>query len=343
MMEIDGAIGYGQVLRTAVSLSALTLKAVRIFNIRKDRPKPGLMAQHLAGVRTAGEFCDAEVKGLEIGSTEVEFSPRRHSFGYKSIDIGTAGQISLLLQTITPLLVFADKDVSLEIAGGTAGLGAPTMDYLKHVFYPLASRMGLKEPEIDVARHGFYPRGRGMVNAVFHPAEKLHSLNLLERGRLKYVKGLSVAGSLPMHVAERQAKSAKDTLKNYGVSEIEIQSVATATASPGTCLTVWAYYENTIIGSDIIGKKGVPAERVGKECADGLIDSVESGAALDKWMSDQMLVFMALASGKSAVKTERFTDHVKSNIMIIERMLDVKFESDEVSKTIEVEGCGFGT
>ncbi|MDI6798647.1 MAG: RNA 3'-terminal phosphate cyclase, partial [Candidatus Aenigmarchaeota archaeon] len=95
MITIDGAIGYGQVLRTAIALSALLLKPIRIFNIRKGRPKPGLLAQHLTGVKIAGEFCDAEIKGLEIGSTEVEFIPKELKVTDKKIDIGTAGQISL--------------------------------------------------------------------------------------------------------------------------------------------------------------------------------------------------------------------------------------------------------
>ena len=34
MIEIDGSFGYGQLLRTAIALSALTLKPVKIFNIR---------------------------------------------------------------------------------------------------------------------------------------------------------------------------------------------------------------------------------------------------------------------------------------------------------------------
>lgn len=88
IIEIDGSIGYGQVVRTAVALSALTLKPIRIFNIRKGRPKPGLAAQHLMGVKVAAEFCDADVSGLSIGSTEIEFAPKKNNVPLnKKIDI----------------------------------------------------------------------------------------------------------------------------------------------------------------------------------------------------------------------------------------------------------------
>src|SRR5438445_12475608 len=98
MLEIDGSIGYGQVLRTSLALSSLLLKPIRVFNIRKGRTKPGLMAQHFTGVKVAGEFCDAEIKGLKIGSTEIEFVPKKLRIENKKIDIGTAGQIPLLIQ-----------------------------------------------------------------------------------------------------------------------------------------------------------------------------------------------------------------------------------------------------
>ena len=161
MIKIDGSIGYGQVLRTAIGLSALLLKPVKIFNIRVRRPKPGLRPQHLTGVKIAAEFCAASVKGAKIGSTQVEFIPKYHKIpSYKKIDIGTAGSICLLLQTLTLLLVFADKEVTLEIVGGTDVKHAPTTTYFQHIFCYFLKRMGA-EISLQTLRHGFYPKGEG--------------------------------------------------------------------------------------------------------------------------------------------------------------------------------------
>src|SRR3989442_9104858 len=159
MIEIDGSIGYGQVLRTSIALSSLLLKPIKIFNIRKGRTKPGLMPQHFAGVKTAGEFCNSEIKGLKVGSTEIEFIPGELNVFDKKIDIGTAGQITLLLQTIFPLLIFSAKEVSLEIRGGTSGLGAPSIQFVQNVTFPILSKFGIPNPEIEVIQEGFYPRG----------------------------------------------------------------------------------------------------------------------------------------------------------------------------------------
>ncbi|MEM5797712.1 MAG: RNA 3'-terminal phosphate cyclase [Candidatus Aenigmatarchaeota archaeon] len=334
MITIDGSIGYGQVLRTSIALSALTLKPVKIINIRKNRPKPGLQAQHLAGVKIAGEFTNAEIKGLKLHSTEVEFIPKSHNIRSRKIDIGTAGSIGLLLQTLTPLLVFAEREVTLDIIGGTAGLGAPTVQYIQHVTFPVLNKLGIPLPEIEIIKEGFYPRGQGEVRITFHPVEKLNSVKMLERGEINSIKGISVVGSLPEDIAKREANSAKKTLVEHGYPDAQIEKKVVNTASQGTSITLWAECENSVLGADTLGERGKPAEKVGKECADELIKSLNSRAALDKWMSDQIILFLALAKGKSEVMVEEITDHCRSNILVTEKILDIRFDIDENNKII---------
>jgi RNA 3'-phosphate cyclase len=342
MILIDGSEGWGQVLRTAIALSALTLKSVKIVNIRASRPKPGVMPQHLMGIKVAAEFCDAEVSGLEYGSMEVEFRPRKFDVKDKTIDIGTAGSIPLLLQTLTPLLAFANKKVTLEIIGGTAGLGSPTIEFTKYVTFPILNKFGLPLPKIEVLKQGFYPRGGGRVRITFEPVKLLTYINLTQPGKILGIKGISIAGGLPESVALRQAESAKQELKKIS-EDVEIKSEAVATYSQGTSITLWAETENSILGADNIGKKGVRAEEIGREAALELIKSIESKAALDKFMADQIIPFLALAHGKSSVTVEEITQHCVSNISVCEKILGCKFYVDKASKKIEVEGISFTT
>lgn len=341
MIEVDGSVGYGQVLRSSVALSALLLKPIKIFNIRKGRPKPGLAAQHLTGVKIAGEFCNAEIKGLEIGSTETEFIPRELNVSNKKIDIGTAGQISLFLQTLTPLLIFSNKTITLEITGGSAGLGAPTIQFVTNVTFSILHKLGIPLPEIEVIREGFYPKGGARIKIKTFPTKKLNSIRLTERGKVKFIKGISIAGSLPKHVVERQTNSAIKTLKDYRFDDIRISSQLVNTFSPGTSITLWAECENSILGADNIGKRGVRAEIIGQECAKELIKSIESKAALDKFMADQIIPFLALADGKSEITVEEITQHCRTNVSVCEQILGVRFDVDEKDKTIEVEGINY--
>ena len=340
MIEIDGKMGYGQVLRTSIALSALTGKPIKIFNIRVNRPNPGLAPQHLTSVKVAAEFCNAEVKGLKLGSLEVEFIPKEIELpAKKRIDIGTAGSIGLLLQTLIPILLFGNREVELEIKGGTAGLGAPPIEFLIHVFFPILEKMGVKKPLIEVERYGFYPKGGGIVRIKTFPVKNLKALELVKRGELKKIEGVSVVGSLPEHIAKRQANSARKVLMQAGFSS-EIKAKVVQTFSPGTFISLWANFENTILGNDALGVKGKPAEKVGEEAALGLIESIRSNACLDKFMSDQIIPFLALAKGKSKVKIEKFTEHVRTNLKVCEIFFGKIFEIDEENKTIQANGIG---
>jgi RNA 3'-terminal phosphate cyclase (ATP) len=68
VLVIDGSQGEGggQVLRTSLSLSALTGRPFRIDKIRANRSRPGLRPQHLTAVRAAAAICQAEVTGDDL-------------------------------------------------------------------------------------------------------------------------------------------------------------------------------------------------------------------------------------------------------------------------------------
>jgi RNA 3'-terminal phosphate cyclase (ATP) len=343
MIIIDGSIGGGQLLRTAIGLSALTLKPVKIINIRKGKgeAKPGLRPQHMMGIKIAGEFCDAEIRGLKEYSLEVEFIPKKLELKDKRINIGTAGSVSLLLQTLAPILIFGKKSARLEIIGGTDTAWAPPIDYLKKVTFPLLEKMGA-DLKLEVLKYGFYPKGGGRVIVESKPTKRLNSFNCLSRGKIEYITIDSVSGSLPPEVAERQAKSALRTLQ-YHYPDIKISASyrRVETLSPGSSITCVAVCENSILGGNCLGERGLRAEIVGQRAAESLINSLESEAALDRFMADQILVFLALAKGESRVRVEEITEHCRTNIQVIEEILPVEFNIHHDKREIFVKGIDF--
>lgn len=339
MIEIDGSVGGGQLLRTAISLSALTNKPVKIINIRKGKSagKLGLRPQHMMGIKIVGEFCLAEIKGLEENSLEVEFVPNKLEVKDKRIDIGTAGSISLLLQTLTPVLIFNKKPITLEIIGGTETKWAPPIQYIKNVTFPLLNRMGANL-EVDIIKHGYYPKGGGRVIVRSKPTEKLNSFSCLERGSIKGINVESVCGRLPKHVAERQGSSALRTIQYHHPDiKVSMSYKSVDSFSPGSSVTCYATCENSIIGSSCLGEIGLKAEKVGEKAAEELLKSLNSNACLDRFMADQILIFLALAKGKSRVKVEEITDHCRTNISVIEQIIPIEFNIDEDKKEISID------
>ena len=344
MIEIDGSIGFGQVLRTAIAFSSLLLKPVKIFNIRIRRPRPGLRPQHLMGIKVAAEFCAADIKGAKIGSTTVTFVPKRYNVPeYKRIDIGTAGSVTLLLQSILPLLIFSGKEVKLEIIGGTDVKGASTTIWFQHVFAYFMRKIGV-DIEANTFRHGFYPKGGGRFFVKIRKLkEKLDGLSLLERGEVLGLNLWSIASKnlQKAKVAERQLKGFKENF--YEEIPLNAYFRYVDSFSPGTSINAHLFFENCVLGNDALGEKGKRAENVGKECAEGLKKSYESDTCLDRYMSDQILPFIVLANGKSKIKVEEFTEHVIANIKVIEMFADSKFEINKKYRIVKVKGIGLGS
>jgi RNA 3'-phosphate cyclase len=341
MITIDGAKGWGQVVRTAVALSSLTLKPIEIINIRQSRPRPGLHPQLVEGIKILAEFCDAETTGLQYGSMELEFIPKKLDVKDRTIDIGTSGSIGLLLQTLTPTVIFTRNRTSLELIGGTAGLGSPTIEYIKNVTFPVLNKLSLIIPEIKIDRQGFYPRGGGRVKVDFEPVIKLNPINLTNPGKALSIRGASVVGGLPEEIAIRQAESAKNYFNQKGFEDVKIETASFPTLSQGTSITLWANCENSILGSDNIGRRGLRAEDVGKQAAENLLNSINSQSPFDKYMADQIIPYLALAKGRSEIKVEEITEHCRTNISVCEKILGCRFEIDEKNRIIEVDGIGF--
>jgi len=331
MIEIDGATGSGggQILRTACALSAVTKKPCHVFNIRKSRPKPGLMPQHLLGIQALAQLCNGKLEGDFLGSEEIKFYPSEINRSRTSIKvkIETAGSITLVLQSLIPPALFAPSSIKISFDGGaTDTFFSPTIDYFRYVFLPILEKMEGKA-EINILKRGYYPEGEAKAEVRIFPS-KLKSLNLTERGGIKKITVISgAAESLrDKKVAERQMAGAREVLGKLNLP-IEEKVEYYQTQCPGSQVCLIAEFKNTVIGTDNLGKLGKRAEDVGKEAALGLLKEQKSDACLDKYLADQILPYLALASGKSQISVSEITNHCKTNIWVIEKFTEGKFRA----------------
>ncbi len=333
MIEIDGSYGEGggQILRTAVSLSALTMKPVRITSIRAGRPKPGLKRQHIAGIEVTGKIVDAEIKGLEVGSTTVEFVPHERCGGKINYDVGTAGSISLVLQAALPPAVLSPEPISFELHGGTDVNWSPPIDYLHNVFAHMLEILG---PRIEILqkKRGHYPRGGGKVTCDVTPIGSINSFEKVESGNLRTIGGISHCVRLPGHIAERQAMAAEEMiLKHLDMkSDIVRESYRKDNdphLGPGSGIVIWAESEQGIrVGADALGERGKSAERVGNDAVSQLVAEVSTGMAVDSHLCDMLIPYLAVASGNSKFGVTRITSHLITNIWAVEHVLGTRIK-----------------
>ena len=330
MIEIDGSYGEGggQILRTALSLSCLFHKPFRIFNIRKDRKKPGLMPQHLTGLRAAQLLSRAEVQGDRAGSVELSFSPGEVKGGSFLFDIGTAGSTMLVLQTLIPALIFSKERTMLTLVGGTHVPFSPAFHYMREVFLPVLKKTGI-ETTLSLQSCGFYPKGGGRISAELFPVQEVMPLRIADRGKILGVKGISGVGNLPLSIAERQRNAAQENLLPHGIDygyQADIELVNVPSPSQGTFIFLKAESEHSIAGFTALGARGKRAETVGEEAATELLEYLRTDAALGPHLADQIVLYLSLCKEQSLFTTCRITRHLLTNLWVIGLFHEFKYD-----------------
>jgi RNA 3'-terminal phosphate cyclase (ATP) len=329
-LDIDGSMGEGggQVLRSSLSLSILTQRPIRLENIRAHRDRPGLRPQHLVALRSAARISSGIVRGDRVGSTAISFEPGPARPGDYLFDIGTAGATSLVMQTLLPPLALADGPSTVMIHGGTHVPWSPCFHYLDWHWRPMLGRIGI-DFELELQMAGFYPRGGGQIAARIAGGSRVRGVALAGRGRLVRIRGLSAVADLPQEIAERQRKQA---VKGLGQlpddAEIDIETVSLPTRSKGTLLLLLAEFEQSQACFFALGARGKRAETVADEAVDRLAQFLVTGASIDHWMADQLLLPLSLAGEESHFVTSSATRHLLTNAGVIRMFLPVSIAID---------------
>lgn len=335
MIEIDGSQGEGggQMLRSSLALSIVTRQPVKLTKIRAKRSKPGLMRQHLTSVNAAAEICSANVTGAELKSCEITFRPGQLKGGNYSFQIGTAGSTALVLQTILPPLLCADKLSNVTIEGGTHNPKSPPIDYLQRTFLPLVNQMG---PSVTAKlnRPGFYPAGGGEIEVDIQPVKNLSPLELTERGEQLDRRVTAIVAHLPEHIGTRECNKVIRGLQ-WPESCATVVSMDNS-RGPGNVLMAEVQFQNVTELFTAFGETGKRAERVAQEVLSELRRYLKCTAPVGEYLADQLLLPMAIGAsqgtGGGVFRTQCVSLHTKTHIDIIQRFLDVKIETIELAR-----------
>ncbi len=312
-------------MRSALAMSAITGHNIRIVNIRANRPKPGLANQHLTGLRVMKDVCEANVSGDRVGSTGVSFEPGEIRHGNYIFEVGTAGSVTLVLQTILPALASVKGESTIRVTGGTDVKWSPPVDYYRLVLFPILKKIGL-DCRLDIRRRGYFPRGGGEVGFNIISQGNIGNLAMSGFSGVKGIRGMVNITGLPMNIADRIRDSILKALPDElaCLANIEIEHADTG-PSQGVGVVLAASDGERILGSSSLGERGKPAERVGQEAVKDLLSEVNCAAGADVHASDQLLPYLALGETGNTYTCRTLTKHAETNVWTIEKFLEKTF------------------
>lgn len=329
-VRIDGSFGEGggQIVRSAVTLAAITGRTVEIDNIRKNRKVPGLRPQHMVGIGILAKICGAEVEGLHVNSTALRFSP---SAGVDMIlreDIGTAGSIPLVMQVLVPAVALIKRRLKISIVGGTDVPWSPTADYTKFVMARAFSAIGI-EFRLDVKKRGYYPRGGGIVEAEIMPCASPRPVSLTKRTS-KTAKLYCSFNGISAEAMRHEVGEAREVLERGGF-EVEVAFKEEPALDRGCSILAFSHDDTSVIGSDIIYQKNM--QGIGRTVASRFL---EAGPGVDAFLSDMLVTPLSVVPETSVFRVKNITRHLETNLFVASEITGCRYGVGRIDGGFEV-------
>jgi RNA 3'-terminal phosphate cyclase (ATP) len=335
LLIIDGSTGEGggQILRSALTISTIIKKPIKIINIRTKRNNPGLRHQHVTTIKLLSKLFNINIENVRLGAEWINIIFDKKDIEINkdilNIDIGTAGSIPLLLQTLIPTIAISQQNIVIQLTGGTDVKYSPTIDYIKYVMKDVYSKIGIFF-NINVIKRGFYPNGKGIVNINIQKAKTLKPIDFCNFKEIN-PNILSIVGSLPKHITDRQISGALSNLEKNGIKCDKYKSSIENSASPGSSILIYSSSESGIyLGADSVGEKNIRAETVGYNASKRFIEDYKFQACIDSHLADMLILPLSFVKEKSRYKISSISQHLLTNLEIIKKINDMEYQIDKV-------------
>jgi len=327
-IRLDGAHleGGGALVRTALTMSALTLTPVHIANVRGNAPTPGISTEDLTVARALGLATDAETSGAR-GDHEMVFTPTRRPTGLnESIypvedETDEHANALVVLHSLLPVMARTGVFSKITCRGETFGHGVLSYDYFLNVTLAAHRRMGLYAyPELALA--GFGRGSRGEVRLEVEPSS-IHGIDWSKRGELISIGAAVATAELSSAVAARGVAHL-ERLAQHAKVPVHVESFDVRSRQPGAFVTVFAEFEQGFGGATAMGRRGVRMEMLAQNAFDSFLDWYNGPATTDAFLSDQILVTAAMAESESTFTVSKLTSRFLTTVWVIKQFLPIR-------------------
>lgn len=333
-IRIDGSFGEGggQIIRSAVTLSAITGKPVEVENIRKNRKVPGLRPQHMLGVKILAKIFQAKTEGLHVNSTRLKFIPSAGTDMEVREDVGTAGSIPLILQVLIPAVSLSKKRLKISITGGTDVPWSPTADYTKFVLGKAFSGVGI-DFNLDIKKRGYYPKGGGLIEAEILPVRTLKPVSFTRR-TTKSATLLCSYCKIPKDRLSHEVKDTENILIQNGF-RVDSSVKEEVAMDRGCSILVFSHDDTSVTGSDVIYHKDLSG--IGRAVATRFLGS---DLGVDDCLSDMLVTPLSLIPETSVIRVSQITKHLETNLFVASKITNCKYGIGKLDRGFEVRISG---
>jgi RNA 3'-terminal phosphate cyclase (ATP) len=328
VVVLDGSQGEGggAMVRTALAMAALTEQAVLIESVRGGTSHPGVDAEDVVFAAALTKSCEADVSGLELGSSTLRFSPKRRP---RALDgelpsvrnsQNRGASVPILFAGLIPVLARTGAYSVISATGETYGNHALGFDALDRQISPALRRFGIYAfPSLESA--GFGRESRGQAALEVEPSA-VRGIEWTDRGRLVAASAVVAYHGLPPQVAERGASHLRKLAESANV-KMEIERVPCEGDTPGIHVTCTAQYERGFGSGAAMGMRGIRVEVLAQSSFEELFSWMRTDATVDPFLTDHLLLPAVLAEESSTWKVSRLTKRFMTMVWVVKQFAPI--------------------
>ncbi|KAI0957719.1 hypothetical protein AcW1_006021 [Taiwanofungus camphoratus] len=313
-----------QYLRHRLVLSILSGKPVRIDKIRSEDKNPGLRDYEISLLRLLERITNGTVIEISVTGTAILLKPGVIVGGQVVHDCPTSRSIGYFLEPVVVLGPFAKKPLQLTLRGITSDDHDLSVDLIRTVTLPHLQLFGVSDGlELRIKKRGSPPLGGGEVQFLCPIVKQVKTLNFVEPGKIKRIRGISHAVRVNPQFSNRMIEASRSVLNRY-IPDIYLYSDVykgeDSGKSPGYALSLLAESTTGAMHcSEAVSQPGVTPEDIALLASRALLTEVRRGGCVDRKHQVLVLLMMVLGSedvgrcrmGEPTPRTIQFLRDVK--------------------------------
>ncbi|KAK1228407.1 hypothetical protein PQX77_000743 [Marasmius sp. AFHP31] len=290
-----------QYLRHRLVLSILSGKPVRIDKIRSDDNNPGLRDFEISLLRLLEKLTNGTVIEISVTGTALLLKPGIISGGPIVHDCPLSRSVGYFLEPVIMLAPFAKKPLQLTLRGITTDDKDLSVDLIRTVTLPHLQLFGISDGvELRIKKRGAMPGGGGEVQFICPVVKQVKTLNFVEPGRIKRIRGISHAVRVNPQFSNRMIEASRSLLNRY-IPDIYLYSDVykgeESGKSPGYALSLVAESTTSALYcAEAVSQPGIAPEDVALQATRVLLDEIQKGGCVDQKHQSLILIMMVLGS-----------------------------------------------
>ncbi|KAG8752318.1 hypothetical protein FRC14_007140 [Serendipita sp. 396] len=210
--------------RTRLVLSFMSGKAVKITGIRSMDKDPGLRDYEVSFLRLLEKISNGSHIEISHTGTAILVKPGILSGGPITHDCPLSRSIGYFLEPIVALAPFSKRPLMLTLKGVTTDEKDLGVDLIRIGLLPLLTAFGVEDGvELKIKKRGALPGGGGEVQFIAPVVKTLKTINFVNSGRVKRIRGVAHAVRVSPQFSNRMIDASRSILNRF-IPDIYIHS-----------------------------------------------------------------------------------------------------------------------